>query len=254
VAARILNMSNEHASSNRSPLDVAIERLYDVFARYPKPHGQTYSPYTTITPDDVRSIRERPLRSLAGKDLAKFAMKALNTWGDENELRYYLPRILELLAREGGWVVASSVLLKLAFGHWRDWPAAEQAAIESFVTELWIALLKGQAQHPSLAELALGASNAGIPVRPLVESWWNVSGPAAVVQLADLITLERQELLGTGSFGEEWSEEARSALDDLVRSPNLRARMEEAFFALTDKQQEEEVSWAIGILESMPRP
>ena len=87
---------------------VAIERLYEVFGRYPRPRGETYSAYSDVTATDAAAIRERPLRELSGRDLAKYAMRAVVTWGDADELRYYLPRLLELLVIERGWQVVPS--------------------------------------------------------------------------------------------------------------------------------------------------
>lgn len=146
------------------------ERLYEVFGRYPRPRGETYSAYSDVTAADAAAIRERPLRELSGRDLAKYVMRAIVTWGDADELRYYLPRLLELLITERGWADKPTVMLNLATAGWRSWPASEQEAIEAFVRAAWQPLLAGKLTL-SLAELAFGCSLAGISLQPMAEAW-----------------------------------------------------------------------------------
>jgi hypothetical protein len=234
-------------------LEAAIEQLYDVFARYPKPQQPSHSPHSKITAEDVRVLREQPLRSLSGRELAKFSMKALTTWGDEDEFRHYLPRLLELVAKQPGWTDIPTLFGKLQTGRWRAWPRAEQQAIEAFLDALWRSILSGQTARVALAGIALGASNAGIPLAPLVEIWKSAPGVPPVLQLADLISLERDELLRDGSFGRRWSEEARASLTTLVQSDETRRRLEETVFELTDPDEIHAVSDAQGILEVLPR-
>lgn len=232
-------------------MDAATAHLYDVFGRYARPRGETYSPYANVTAADAAAIRERPLRELSGRDLAKYAMRAITTWGDAEELRYYLPRLLELLVTERGWVDKPTVMLNLSTAAWRTWPGPEQEAIEAFVRAVWPPLLAGHVKL-SLAELALGCSLAGISLKPMEEAWYGAPDGPSSSQLADLITLERDELVGVGTFGTRWSPEARRVLEGLVRSPETRARMERACLHATEADAARLVSDAIEILEMMP--
>ncbi|MEV0405491.1 hypothetical protein [Actinoallomurus sp. NPDC050550] len=45
-----------------------------------------------MCPDEDRCLLDRPLRSLPPEDLARYAAKALNTWGGVEEFRYFVPR------------------------------------------------------------------------------------------------------------------------------------------------------------------
>ncbi len=229
----------------------AVERLYTVFGRYVRPRGETYSPYANVTAAEVGAIRERPLRDLSGRDLAKYAMRAITTWGDADELRYYLPRLLELLVTERGWVDKATVMLNLSTAAWRAWPGSEQEAIEAFVRAAWLPLLAGE-MKVSLAELALGCSLADISLKPMEEAWCAAPDVPSSLQLADLITLERDELLAGGTFGTRWSPEARRVLERVVKCPETRARMERACLLAADADAARLVSDAIEILEMMP--
>jgi hypothetical protein len=233
-------------------LDAAIEKLYSAFSSYPLPAASAYSKHTTISEDDVRALRSRPLRDLSGAELSKFSMKALTTWGDENEFRHYLPRMLELVVDEPNWTDVPTLFGKLSTAEWRAWPAEEQQAIEQYVNVLTASVLRGDVAV-SLANVALGASNAGIPLSNLVNTWSHTPGAAAVVQLASLIVLERNDLLRSGSVGHRWTDEAKRALSLLICSSETQQRLEEAFFHLSDPVQADMVSNALGILEVIPR-
>lgn len=235
------------------PADIgtAIEALYSVFARYPLPAESAYSRHTAISEDDVRAIRAKPLRDLLGTELSKFSMKALTTWGDENEFRHYLPRMLELVVREPNWTDIPTLLGKLSTAEWRAWPAGEQSAIENYVTALMASALRGDV-HVSFANVALGASNAGILLEDLTDLLRATPGTEPMVHLAYLIVLERNELVRSGTVGRRWSDETRRALSALISSSETRERLEEAFVQLSDPAQADTVSNALGILEMMP--
>src|ERR1700689_4370619 len=102
--------------------------------------------------------------------------------------------MLELITQHPNWTDTPSLFGKLATGRWRSWPVDEQRAIEQYIAAVWASTLRGEA-HVSLPNLALGASNAGIAIAPLVDEWKNAAGTAPALQLADLVTLERNELL-----------------------------------------------------------
>lgn len=241
-------MTAETTQERSIALSAAKEALYETFSRYPLPAISSYSPYTTISEDDVRAIRSKPLRELSGDDLGKFSMKALTTWGDDNEFRHYLPRMLELVVDEPNWTDIPTLLGKLSTAEWRAWPSEEQKVIENYVATLWESVLRGDIRL-SLANAALGASNAGIPLANLVDAWKDTSGIEPVLELAYLIVLERNDLLRTGAVGRRWNDEARRALSTIITSSETRQRMEDAFFQLADPVQADSVSNALGILE-----
>lgn len=195
-------------------------------------------------------MRSSPLRQLSSNALTKFSMKALTTWGNEDEFRHYLPRMLELIVCEPGWTEITTLFGKLRTGDWRTWPCDEQRAIETYFVTLWRAMLRGEIDV-SLADLALGASNAGLPLGEAISLWRQSTGVDPALQLAYLILLERNELLHSGTFGHRWSDETRQELATLVHSAECRQRLEDAFFQLEDPAQVDIVSRAVGILDTM---
>lgn len=233
-------------------LSSAIEGLYNTFSRYGLPRESSYSTHTNITEDDVARLRATPLRTLPPQDLAKFSFKALNTWGDEDEFRHYLPRMLELAVLVPNWTPLASLLGKLDTGRWTEWPPAEQQAIIRFVIELWNWVIGDERARVSAVDLLLGASNAGIPLAPLMERWEQAAGLTAVRHLGSLINQEQDALIASGSLGRRWSAEARRAFGELTRSSAIRQRLETAFFESGDPETSDSVSRALAILDRIP--
>jgi hypothetical protein len=94
----------------------AIEDLYRVFAGCRlDPHVEG-CPHCVSDRDHAR-IHSRPLRSLSGDDLGRYAFKAMTTWGNERDFRHFLPRILELLVSNDLDPPTEVVLGKLAYGN-----------------------------------------------------------------------------------------------------------------------------------------
>lgn len=230
-------------------LESTIAKLYAVFGSYPAPTETTYSPHTTITADDVQVLRQAPLKALSGRALSKYTLKAINTWGDDREFRHYLPRILELIVREPGWLDVATILGKLETARWRNWPDPERDTVIAFLDALWAAGLRGTSRV-SLELLALGAATAGLRIDHWIDQWRRSSEMSAAVGLADLITLERDSLL-RGGVGDEWPDSARPQLEAFVRSPEARNLIEAAFHRSSDGAQQSLLSDALGILEAL---
>ena len=127
-------------------LVAATEALYVVFSIYRlKPHTDGYS--HCVSDRDRARIYSRPLRELAADDLWLYASKAMTTWGDANDFRHFLPRLLELALTDlSDWVDIEVVLGKPAYANWQNWPERERAAV-------------------------CGVGQAGVDVSPFIEAW-----------------------------------------------------------------------------------
>ena len=82
-------------------LAAALERLYLVFRSYGlKPHIEGCP--CCVYDEDQDRVRSRSLRALTAEDFDTYASKALTTWGDADDLRHFLPRLLELVTGSPG--------------------------------------------------------------------------------------------------------------------------------------------------------
>ncbi|GAA4610167.1 hypothetical protein GCM10023195_41570 [Actinoallomurus liliacearum] len=168
-------------------LDEAAERLYSTFARYPLPAELDYCEHC-VTPSMVAATRARPLRLLSADDLHPLMWRALSTWGDEAELKHFLPRVLELIADdevlEGA--VASIFLSKVAL-LWRTWPDDECAAIEMFLGAWWPTMLSEFPREFTAFSFLESNGELSVPMGPYLAHWETREDEAAARHLAWLV-------------------------------------------------------------------
>lgn len=118
-------------------LSSSVEYLYLAFSKYKLKDGITHCSHC-ITYEDNQQLLSKALRELMPKDLEKYSRKALTTWGDVDDLKYFLPRLLEFFPFIGTGLLQPEVLFgKISLGKWRDWPISEQKALENYFFALW---------------------------------------------------------------------------------------------------------------------
>ncbi len=120
-------------------LEQAIAQLYQAFSIYSHPEQMDACP-CCVNQEDKDHLGKNNLHDLTADQLGKYTSKAMTTWGDIEDYKHFLPRILELAtAKEGEawpgmefWMIAG----KLDYGEWRTWPVNEQNAIIEYLRAL----------------------------------------------------------------------------------------------------------------------
>ncbi len=113
-------------------LRAAVEALYVAFER-PRPETIDGCP-CCMTPDDLRALVGVPLRQVGGRVAYLYSVNALYTVGDNDDFRYFWPRLVELCLtplhaeyRLDEFYVFS----RPHYARWREtWTPEEQAATE----------------------------------------------------------------------------------------------------------------------------
>jgi hypothetical protein len=139
--------------------------------------------------DDQAKLRSRPLRELTADDLEHYVWKAMSTWGDANDFRHFLPRVLELATGHPDDLFGTEIVLgKLGYATWWGWPKPERDAVEDV---LWLRWTSGLALDPSEFDAdawLCGASLARVDGRSYVDAWRTCPAPAAFAHLAEFLT------------------------------------------------------------------
>lgn len=117
-------------------LKIAKENLYSTFSEYPFKSTIEGCP-CCVSDSDKSTLHSKPLRELEDEDLSRFAFKAMTTWGDVNDYKYYLPRIFELASQRKLIVDTFVILRKLEYAKWKQWEPKEQKAINEFLIAWW---------------------------------------------------------------------------------------------------------------------
>ncbi|CAL9517398.1 hypothetical protein SUDANB121_03784 [Nocardiopsis dassonvillei] len=167
----------------------AVERLYAVFSRHPLAARIDGCPHC-VTDEDQRMLRGSPLRELGEDDLRRFVAKALTTWGGVDDLRHFLPRILDLALPGGGLIDIDTVAAKLDLARWWQWPADERAAVRACFVALWLRTLDREPEDRPAVLLLDTLATAFDDLSPFLDTWterlrrWSAH-PRALRQFAD---------------------------------------------------------------------
>lgn len=197
-----------------------IETLYREFARYEVAHPLQACPCCVHTADH-RRLRT-PLRKIREEQIARYAGKALTTWGTLDDYKHFLPRILELVPTHEalgflglqGWLVAG----KLTYGRWRTWPDNEQTAVRTYFEALFDDFLDGE-YHVSENEVVDMLRRLEEDIVVWFGRWDPMRSPETAERLATAILYYE----GRDHEFANW-----------LRSPDRRAPLTEAFEAFID--------------------
>ncbi|GAA2112186.1 hypothetical protein [Actinomadura alba] len=165
-----------------------IEQLYTEFAGVRRPARVEGCP-CCVEPDADLPLVTRPLRALTVQDLSAYGAKALNTWGDAEDFRYFTPRLLELsTAGDLTWPDIEIVFGKLARAGWRTWP--QRRAIEDFLAAFWSATLARHPTRPRIDAVLCALGCAGVDLAVRLTEWERLADEPAIRHLHELATLE----------------------------------------------------------------
>src|SRR5581483_11912392 len=118
-------------------LQVAIQKLYSTFARYKSSEQMDYCSHC-INQYEVKHLFIKAKQDLTIDDLEKYGFKAITTWGNIDDFKYFLPRLFELIAFEenNSKLYPEIIFEKLELANWREWQKEEQNGIEEYFVEL----------------------------------------------------------------------------------------------------------------------
>jgi hypothetical protein len=119
-----------------------------------------------VSPQEARALARAPLRDINGELLSTFILNAVSeTWGTPDDLWYYLPRILELVASGDLNSYDLRSLFPVMGMQWRSWPRDQQDAMNAYMTALWQATVT-RVWHPgslSVLDVLEAAGDLGLP-------------------------------------------------------------------------------------------
>jgi hypothetical protein len=118
-----------------------IEALYKVFAKYPIVEKIEGCPHCKLESAE-KGLHCRPLRELTWDDLGVYPFKAMTTFGDVNDFKHFLPRILELHIKDcdSERYDFDVFLSKLKYAGWEKWEENERNTIHKSISS-WLASL-----------------------------------------------------------------------------------------------------------------
>lgn len=229
----------------------SIENLYKTFSKY---HGNA-NMQGSSNYDDLdnwnKLLFSKKLKDLTEEDLSLFAGKVITTWGDENDLRHFLPRMLELTAEYTTpydiWILYS----KVDEADWKNWPLVEQSTINEFTLSLWDNLINDNSEK---AEEAFNDYFHAIAYfyddfSEILRIWEANSTFSSMKHLTRYIYNERENIFDKHFLNShERNTKDIGAFKDWLLSEKMLKKIEEAFYEFEKDDIGERISWVEKIL------
>lgn len=263
----------------RQELEDAVDGLYEAFAGYPEPKwleacACCHSPEDGSEPPDLSAGRKNvnvrlrpfghgaPLREISGPDLSEFAWEAASLIGGVDDLKHYLPRLLELIVRPETdmWdVVDPEVTVgNLAMFRevpWYRWPDRECDAVRAVFRAFWLNELNPTDAVQLEADdridtVVCTIGRVADDMGWYLEQWATFTGSHSARRLDEFVAQNRKRLrVGrlSNAFWDRELEPARSN-EALVADWLRSAALQEAVLAAVDRvtdADELEALWSL---------
>lgn len=226
-----------------------IENLYEVFSKYPGNSKMQASPNYGNIDQWNSGLFSKPLTALDEEDLSLFTGKVLTTWGELDDFKHFLPRILELTSQLNPPYEVQVVYHKLDYAKWQDWDLDEREAIIEFNRALWISLLNNRSEkaYREFSEYFYSLFYSHPKPSGLLELWDRETSNEADIHLAKFIYVEGHKLFEDHV---DMENENIAQLGSWLLSPAKLQRLQKAFFENEQEAFAEEISWSEKILEN----
>lgn len=232
-------------------LKISIEKLYDIFAKYQGLSKLEGSPLYEDLATWNKQLRSKKLRELTDDDLSLFAGKVILTWGDENDYRFYLPRILELTAELNTPYDIWTLYSRLEDANWKTWNIDEQTAINEFTIELWNNLLNDNSEKAEWEFKDYFHSIAYFypDFSEILKVWETSDSFTSIKHLTNYIFEERQHLFDNNYLDSiEKNTKNIEQFKTWLTSDNILKKIETAFYDNERREIAERLSWVEQIL------
>lgn len=199
----------------------SIERLYAVFAPYQALIAPKYCSHCVKDEED-QVLRSKPLRELSGKELARYSFKAMTTWGSQEQFKYLLPRLFELVVIEPYPYNPEILFKKPRYGGFPTWPEEERETLQQFCYELWRYTLTQHPIHqvlpsfPSIDDCLCSVAQVVDDLRPILNVWECEKSEAATRHLLDLADENASDLRERKKLSNAFWNERQSQMQQAV--------------------------------------
>lgn len=215
---------NRPRMSARGPAEphaTVVAALYAAFgadARWHPVAGCT----CCVDPAEAQQLGGVPIQQIATDLLARYAFKAMSTWGDAEDFKHFLPRILQCVfsSQAFGANDPELILRKIDQAGFSAWPAQQQRALADFLRSQHARIYRREIDAIRPADFLRLVARL-VPVDPFLQDWDDDLSDAATLTLADAIERE---------LGQQFTAPTCDAVAAWLLSTTQRSRLEAAFF------------------------
>ena len=233
-------------------LKILTENLYTTFADYQGKSKLEGSPLYDDLDIWKKELRSKKLRELTDEDLSRFAGSVIYTWGDEDDFRCYLPRILELTAELKTPYDIWDLYNRLEEANWKTWDINEQTAINEFTIELWNNLLSDNSEKAEFEfeDYFHAIAYFYSDFSEILKVWETNNYLSSAKHLANYVFYERQHLFEKNFIdSREKNTKNISEFKTWLVSDKIIKKIEQAFFENENEEIAERFSCVEQILD-----
>lgn len=177
-----------------TPLEAATQAVYQAFSGYPAPQGLLDVCINCCMDEKLeREMRALPLRQLTEKHFYEYNDSAKSEVQPADEIKYYLPRLLELLAHGARLHHSTEIYLDRLGRCVADaYSSDERAALLGFARAFfsqglgeWEPEEEGLFQSEDAFSILLMWDYAGVPLQPLLDDWLADKRTTATLNFVD---------------------------------------------------------------------
>jgi hypothetical protein len=205
-------------------LEFAIDALHRAF-RGRKLAGKLEGCPCCASEAELRELSTTPLRELGRDLLESYSWNALWTVGNEDDYRYFAPRLLDLMVREGAFQ-AEVIGKKLRLAGWLTWTSEERAAIENYFDAFWAAALVRSSWFMDVDTAVCVLGNVFDDLAPFLACWLSSNEPDALAQLAEFAQFEGSSAVNgfiSQPFWDERPEQMKQVANWLTSPATLKS-------------------------------
>lgn len=239
-----------------SRLKNSIKNLYDVFEKY---HGNLNmsgsSNYDNLDKWN-KKLFSKSLRDLDEDDLSLYVGKAITTWGEKNDYKHFLPRILELTAEYRTPYEIWIAFDKLAISDWNNWLEDEQRAIQEFMIALWENILNDNSEKAEyeFQDYFSSLANFYPNFSELLDIWTGVKSKSGIKHFSEMLINEQVMIFDKKKISGFYDKtENIEEFISWVLSDKMLNKVEEDYFKFETESFAPKVSWAEQIITNRRR-
>lgn len=223
-------------------LNIAIKNLYTVFEKYTiKGSLRERSCSCCVSKTDIELLLSNDLFSLSIDEIGFFMRKAITTFGNVNDYKHFLPRILELMQFKNNDVLDDFLIFeKLNYSNWKSWDSSEVEVIQDYFTLLWTNTINDES-------LAFNRIVSVLNLMSNYVSWNKVFSVWEKVESLHWIPLAVDIIFENNNY--DINSKTRICLLNWFSAKSILAKMEIAFLETKDKIEANRISIAYTILE-----
>ena len=185
-------------------MKAVIRKAYQVFSRYPVPPQFDVCLRCCVNLEEEKALRHTPLHDLPFELINTYNQSAKSQQQNSYEIRYLLPRLLEVIAHGQYPAISEELCLeRVGRAEPQNWLPAEREILNEFAQQLFIDMLTGAESEARLVELdaiLIMFHLAGLDVAPLLDTILEQPGFWAIASLAFTLNMDRSNGRLTNAF------------------------------------------------------